>query len=348
MLHGDFREANIRLSIEYSRWQWKMPEQPQLDEFMAETQPSRDEAEKESSDKAVNFKELMAERKKPAVKFDEAYLLSATYDGKAKCALLKFYEPQEGRIYLWYDTTGHKPYCFTSLKPEEIREISEIANHSGVEDFEVIRKHDPLKDEPVEITRIIARDPLTIGGHASSIREVIPRVRPEAKVWEADIKYHENYLYDLNFEIGMPYRLREGENLPTPCVQTPKHSEELEKVFAQEEPDFRDYVSDWIRLLECPVPKLRFAAIDIEVESPGLDRIPSAREALYPIIALALVDSEGLKRVLLLRRKNIEEGDYQLPPKAKIEYYDDEASLINAIFEILVSYPIIVTFNGDD
>ena len=345
---GSAGEANIRLSSEYSRWQLKMPEQHQLDRFMVEIPPAEKKTELEISGKPEKFREILAERKISATKFEEAYLLSATYDGKAKCAVLKFYEPKEGRIYLWYDTTGHKPYCFTSLTPEELKNIKEVASHSGVEDFQVVEKHNPLTDSPIKVTKIIARDPLTIGGHPTSIREIIPKARPEAKVWEADIKYHENYLYDLNFEVGMPYRLREGENIPTPCIQKPEHSEELEKVFAGEEPDFRSYVSEWIRLLECPVPNLKFAAIDIEVESPSLDRIPNAREASYPIIAVAIVDSEGLKRVLLLKRKGIEEGSYELPPEVKVEYYDDEVSLINAIFEVLVSYPIIVTFNGDD
>ena len=38
-------------------------------------------------------------------------LLSATYDGFRKKAVLKFYEPKNKEIYLWHDKSDHKPYC---------------------------------------------------------------------------------------------------------------------------------------------------------------------------------------------------------------------------------------------
>ena len=41
----------------------------------------------------------------------EMLLLSATYDGFRKKAVLKFYEPKNKEIYLWHDKSDHKPYC---------------------------------------------------------------------------------------------------------------------------------------------------------------------------------------------------------------------------------------------
>ena len=38
-------------------------------------------------------------------------LISATYNSQQKKAVLKFYEPKSGKIFLWNDKTGHKPYC---------------------------------------------------------------------------------------------------------------------------------------------------------------------------------------------------------------------------------------------
>ena len=40
-----------------------------------------------------------------------AMLVSATYDNISKSAVLKFYEPEEKKLYLWKDEIGHKPYC---------------------------------------------------------------------------------------------------------------------------------------------------------------------------------------------------------------------------------------------
>ncbi len=41
-----------------------------------------------------------------------ALLVSATYDGQKKSAVLKFYEPVSKKVLLWTDNTGHKPYCY--------------------------------------------------------------------------------------------------------------------------------------------------------------------------------------------------------------------------------------------
>jgi DNA polymerase I len=293
----------------------------------------------------------MAERLAPASDLAEAYLLSATYDGDKRCAVLKFYSPSDEQLYFWYDNTGHKPYCLTSLRPEELKNIPELMAHEGLEGFEQVEKLDPLIDRRVVVTRIVARDPLAIGGRPSGcIRDIIPRWKPEdasVKVWEADIKYYENYLYDRNLEVGMPYAIREEEIIPLESRLSSSLSE-VEAAFAGESPEFFEYIKNWARLLECPVPKLRYAALDIEVESPTLDRVPSPQEALYRVICASLVASDSVKRVLLLRRGVVSEGSAELPSEARVEWYDDEKELLRQLFEILTDYPIVLTFNGDD
>ncbi|TMR63503.1 hypothetical protein E3V88_11165, partial [Streptococcus pseudopneumoniae] len=52
-------------------------------------------------------------------------LVSATYDKQKNAAVLKFYEPKSQKIILWADETGHKPYCFSKLSPEELDFLSE-------------------------------------------------------------------------------------------------------------------------------------------------------------------------------------------------------------------------------
>ena len=47
-------------------------------------------------------------------------LISAVYDNQKKSAVLKFYDPVSEEILLWDDKTGHKPYCYSRLSPEEI------------------------------------------------------------------------------------------------------------------------------------------------------------------------------------------------------------------------------------
>jgi DNA polymerase I len=47
-------------------------------------------------------------------------LVSATYDNVSKLAVLKFYEPTTQKLFLWKDETGHKPYCYSRLSPDEL------------------------------------------------------------------------------------------------------------------------------------------------------------------------------------------------------------------------------------
>jgi len=46
-------------------------------------------------------------------------LVSATYDGTSRSAVLKFYDPESQKLILWLDETGHKPYCYSKLELDE-------------------------------------------------------------------------------------------------------------------------------------------------------------------------------------------------------------------------------------
>jgi DNA polymerase I len=58
-------------------------------------------------------------------------LISASYDGKQRKAVLKLYEPVEGEIYFWYDNTGHLPYCITSIAEQEMDLFERVKAHRG-------------------------------------------------------------------------------------------------------------------------------------------------------------------------------------------------------------------------
>src|SRR3990170_4295468 len=88
-------------------------------------------------------KELLksGDRERPATRLNseplvprnlvESYLIAAGYDGTKSKAFLKLYEPKSQRIFVWYDDTGHRPYCFSDLSPEEIKKIEGIKSLSG-------------------------------------------------------------------------------------------------------------------------------------------------------------------------------------------------------------------------
>jgi len=285
-----------------------------------------------------------------------SYFISATYDGDANLACIKLYEPVSNRIYKWYDNTGHKPYCLTNVTPEEIKKISRVINHPGFDHVEVVEKYDALSDSMVKVTKIVAKDPLSIGGRPRGcIRDIIPEEYPrifnsgkEPKVWEAAIKYYQCYIYDRGLLPGMLYEIKDGELIPAVNEEAEENVKKiLQTAFKDEPEDLLPYLESWIRLLEYPAPDMKRVALDIEVFSPIATRVPNAEEAPYPIICVSLVDSEGKKRVLLLRREERNE-ELKLPEDVEIEFYNSEKDLLVALFKAIDEYPFVITFNGDD
>src|SRR5438105_4388619 len=128
-------------------------------------------------------------------------LLSAVYSGEERKVYLKFYDPHDQRVYHWRDRTDHKPYCYTKL--EFADQVRQIISKDPKYSLEQVKKKDIMDDKEIDILKIIAPDPLSIGGTDSSFREKVTS-------WEADIKYHENYLYDRALIPGA-YYIRKGE-----------------------------------------------------------------------------------------------------------------------------------------
>jgi DNA polymerase I len=332
--------------------------QKRLDEFskIETTTPKKEEAE------ALPFtKALEEERQRRGFEAPEnlppSYFVSATYDGKSGKAVIKLYEPVSGRIYFWYDNTGHKPYCYTNLSPLELEKIDRLVKHPGFDHFEIEEKYDPLLDRTVTVTRVVAKDPLAIGGRPKGcIRDVIPEDFPKivpvpaesVKVWEAKIKYYQSYIYDRGLLPGMVYEVKNGSLVQTFLNEAENMVKQIVSTFKDASAEELEYIEQWARLLEYPAPKFRYAAIDIEVQSPIPTRMPDPRVAEYPIVCVSIYGSDGQKRVLLLKRAGVREGAKYLPADVKTEFFDSEEQLIRTVFEVLWDYPFIITFNGDD
>ncbi|MEM4602700.1 MAG: hypothetical protein QW842_02695, partial [Candidatus Nezhaarchaeales archaeon] len=96
---------------------------------------------------------------KPARNTGVCILLSVSYSGEAKKALLKLYDVEKRIMHFWYDDSGHKPYCLTDMSIEELKR-SKVVSHPGFLGFERVKKFDVLKEREIELTKIIASDPL--------------------------------------------------------------------------------------------------------------------------------------------------------------------------------------------
>jgi DNA polymerase I len=207
-----------------------------------------------------------------------------------------------------------------------------------------IKKQDIILDKEIEVLKVIAPDPLSIGGTDYSFREKVTS-------WEADIKYHENYLYDRALIPGS-YYVRNDEQI-TPFeypisekVQFALRSLLWDKIKETGEAgkEYRQYITNWAKLLNQPIPELKRVAIDIEVETEE-GRMPNARDHDRRITAVGFVGSDGFKKVLVLANNISSDGT---PLIHEAEPCATEKELIEKAFIIINAYPIIITFNGDD
>jgi DNA polymerase I len=339
--------------LEYSPTQKKPAKVAEPKKRAASTGNAIFETEKKGEKKRRPFPPVVAENLPPS------YFVSATYDGRSRKALIKLYEPTSGEIYFWYDNTKHKPYCLTNLKPRELGKIGRLMNHEGFNHFEIEERFDALLDRNVKVTKIVANDPLAIGGRPQgTIRDIIPEDYPkvsdktiepaDVKVWESRIKYYQSYIYDRQLFPGMIYKVKDGNLVPVTLEETERTLTHLKAIFKDEPDEDLQFVEEWARLLEYPAPKFRRAAIDIEVYSPISTRVPDPRKAEHPVICVSVYTSDNEKRALILRREGLREGNEHLPSDVRLEYFEDEAELLRAVFEVLWDYPFILTYNGDD
>jgi DNA polymerase, archaea type len=272
-------------------------------------------------------------------------LLSAIYSGDEQMVYLKFYDIQDNIIYFWRDRTNHKPYCYTKMQYRST--LEKITGREKKYVLEQTIKNDLISDKEVDLLKIIAPDPLSIGGTENSIREKVT-------AWEADIKYHENYLYDTGLIPGAYYirrgeEIRQFENQISHQVQL-----ELEKLLWSRIKDdarkgnndeYYQYITRWAELLNQPIPDLRRISVDIEVESEE-GRMPTPRDHDRCVIAVGFVASDGFKKVLVLKQDNSIDHNTTLIPETELCHTEKE--LLQKAFKIISSYPIIITYNGDD
>ncbi|SHO46566.1 DNA polymerase 1 [Nitrosotalea sinensis] len=278
-----------------------------------------------------------------------ALLVSAAYDGMKKSAVLKFYEPKSQTLKLWMDNTGHKPYCYSKLNPEELKFLSD---RTDVLKLEGVKRQDLLKDRIIDMTKIVVTDPLAIGGTQTdkSIRNIMD-------TWESDIKYYENYLYDNSLIVGRYYTIEDGK-LKEFSYQIPDEVQlalkgllfdKVTNIGIIDTKEFQNHISDWANLLNQPVPNIRRITFDIEVESET-GRIPDPKVADKKITAIGFCGSDDFKSVFVLKRAGRQMGTSELPADVKVVFYeeDKEVDMIRDAFKVLENYPFVITFNGDE
>ncbi|VFJ12328.1 DNA polymerase [Candidatus Nitrosocosmicus franklandus] len=277
-------------------------------------------------------------------------LLSSFYVGEKKSVFLKFYNPSDSQVYFWSEyflqgnaNNKHQPYCY--VKKEFASEVNRIVDDEKTRySIQEVKKLDDILDKEIDILKILAPDPLAIGGTDNSFREKVTS-------WEADIKYHESYMYDMGLIPGAYYK-RVGNSLVLhefsiskgvdKYLNTLFTSNKFQSNFSNNEYD--KFLLKWSRLLNQPIPNIKRLALDIEVDSEE-GRMPTAREHDRVITAVGISSSDGLKKVYVLKKGS----DVQLDSlDQSIEVCETEKEMLLKVFQVIQNYPIILTYNGDD
>ncbi len=269
-------------------------------------------------------------------------LLSAVYSGEEKKVYLKFYDPKDNVIYHWRDRTDHQPYCYTKMQFAD--QAKQIAQKETKYTLEQVKKRDVISDKEIDVLKVLAPDPLSIGGTDYSFREKVTS-------WEADIKYHENYLYDRALIPGT-YYVRKGEQIASFEYQISDKVEFVLKSLLWDKikeagesgKEYRQYITNWANLLNQPIPELRRVAVDIEVETEE-GRMPTPRDHDRRVTAVGFVANDGFRKVLVLTDSTPSTGE---PLVQESEPCKTEKELLEKAFKIIDEYPIVITFNGDD
>jgi len=269
-------------------------------------------------------------------------LLSAVYSGEEKKVYLKFYDPKDNVIYLWRDRTDHRPYCYTKMQFADLAE--QVAQKEGKYTLEHTKKRDIIIDKEIDVLKVLAPDPLSIGGTDSSFREKVTS-------WEADIKYHENYLYDRALIPGTYYVRKDEQITPFEYPISEKVQFALKSLLwdkikeaGESGKEYRQYITSWANLLNQPIPELKRVAVDIEVETEE-GRMPNPRDHDRRVTAVGFAAGDGFRKVLVLANDIPSDGTPLIP---EAEQCQTEKELLEKAFRIIGEYPILLMFNGDD
>ncbi len=276
-----------------------------------------------------------------------SFLLSIDYAGQQKKAVARLYESNSKQLFFWFDNRGHLPYCYTDLPRQAVNRMDRVGKSPGFVRTESVQMLDLLQDQPRDMTKVIADDPLSIGGRPGSIREQLVK-DGVSHAWEANIRYRNCYTYDTRVVPGLVYKIENSDLIPCPPKMDSKLIDEYKRI-VQDEKGLDAMISEYAPMFFTEVPDIKRVAVDIEVYTPVKNRVPDAATARYEIIAISFSDNEGYSKCFLLNRKDHPEGtkDKDFPAKLDVVPFDREVDMLMEAFKMIDTYPIVLTFVGD-
>ncbi|MHA1731458.1 MAG: DNA-directed DNA polymerase I [Promethearchaeota archaeon] len=276
---------------------------------------------------------------------EEGVLLSVQYSGGLNKAYAKIYDLGARDVKIWVDNTGHEPYCLSRRTKADIESDPKITGFPGFKRVEEVEVFDLLADRKITMSKVYGNTPTDIGGGRNNIRTLLG----DHNAWEARIRYHHNYIYDRGLIPGMRYRVRDGNLERIRGEVDPDLREAFEGLFKDEKKELRDFASKYLDLFVEDLPDVRRVAFDIEVTCTN-GAVPNARLAKEPVISVSFCDSGGWSKVHALVRPGQEFGTRvpEFPEDLDVVFFESERDLLRETFRVLWSYPVVVSFNGDN
>ncbi|MFX0038740.1 MAG: DNA-directed DNA polymerase I [Promethearchaeota archaeon] len=293
---------------------------------------------------------------------ERGLLLDVDYDGGQNKAYCKFYDLDSDDIKIWIDTTDHEPYCLSKEPISELERLNytestgtkkKLIDYEGFKRFEELKRFDLLSDKEIDMTKIYGKTPTNIGGSGINIRNILGN--NEKKAWEADIRYHLNYIFDRQLIPGLIYKVENGKltklNFEKIDDSSKKMANELRTLFKDEAPEIQEFTETFLDIFITPIPEVKRIAMDIEVMVGERDyKIPDPRLAKQEVISISFVATDGLKLVYMLEREgySFDKLHEDFPSEAKIIFFKSEKELLTETFRLIWQYPVLLTFNGDN
>ena len=264
------------------------------------------------------------------------FVLSTVYDAETNGAGIKLYDVEKKKVIYITDTYGHEPYCYSR---EPIQNIQAIKFPTGiVKRIDTVTKKDLLNGIDDDLTRIVTLTPSEV----PKVRDIV------GETWESRIKYHQNWIYDVQIVPGRRYwwsptekrfiqsqSMSFGLEIPENVIRKLDQYEGLTEVFRD------DFVQE--------IPDMPIVACDIETEY-AKGQIPQASDPKFRVICICFSDNQNKETALVLEREGRIKGTKpdELSPFVQVQRFTDEESLLKQAFKILKEYSIVVTFNGDN
>ncbi|MBD3350677.1 MAG: hypothetical protein GF364_04235, partial [Candidatus Lokiarchaeota archaeon] len=193
---------------------------------------------------------------------ERGILLTMEYCGTQNKAYAKFYDLDDHCIKFWIDTTNHRPYCLHKDSKEKLEKNPELTEYEGFNGIETEKIYDLMEDKEIEVSKVYGFTPRDIASGQKNIKTILDGA------WEANIRYHHNFIYDRQLIPGLLYKIKDGKITPIELDIEPEIEKEFLELYKDEKAEFQDIAKKYLKIFSYPIPDIRRVAFDIEVAAP--------------------------------------------------------------------------------